>query len=283
MLTEPLDIAAALASGAPELLKGLGALPLTLTPQGPGEYHARVTLTSDRDTRVYAICVTVDGGGPAKALEMRAPLGGCVEQRIPVGNHAAPGPRAAPPLPWTLRPVLTAAGRTAPTHHFSVTPALLHVRPGATSTELCVAWRPGAEGDETATLSLEPVTNPKQGGALTMPFGSDNLVPVLTYDLHGVGEPPLPVGHSRLAGALRGGPPAEELLEMPFPIGVPAPSPHALHFRVTCTLPGAAVAPVVTVEKGRTCIPVPVRVAARAPCPARGGGRGGAWGEGACC
>ena len=69
-------------------------LPPTLPPQGPGEYHARVTLTSDRDTRVYAICVTVDGGGPAKALEMRAPLGGCVEQRIPVGNHAAPGPRA---------------------------------------------------------------------------------------------------------------------------------------------------------------------------------------------
>jgi hypothetical protein len=258
MLTAPLEVAAALASGAPEALKGLAALPLTLTPSGPGEYHARVTLSSERDVRVYAVCVTVDGGGPAKAVELRAPLGGVVAQPLPVGNHPPAGPRAAPPLPWTLRPVLTPTGRTAASHGFSVTPALLHVKPGETSAELCVSWRPGAEGDETATLSLEPVTNAKLGGRLAMPHGTEHLVPVLAYELHGVGEPPLAAGGSRLSAALRGGPPAEDTLLLPFPIGVPCPSPHTLNFRVTATLPGAVAPPFVTVAPGGTAIPVPL-------------------------
>ena len=237
-LTAPLAIADALGEGTPDALSGLGALQLTCSPRTAGVYSTRVVLSSDRDTRVYHVELTVDDAGPTKAIQMAAPIGGFVRQTIPVANFPSSGPRAAPPSEWALVPQLRGVGRNAfdllgnaVPLNFTVSPALLEVPVGGVS-KLMLEWRPIVEGDELVQLELVPAPGIMSSAAV---MG----VPPLLYDLHGIGEPPLALGTLTLRTHARGT--AFLTVDVPSPL-LPRPGSHATCLRIKCTVPGAVVA-----------------------------------------
>ena len=236
-IAAPLAVADALGEGSPDSLRGLGQLPLTLSPRGAGIYMTRVILTSDRDTRVYEVSMTVDDPGPSKSLQMAAPLGGFVTQTIPITNYPASGPRAAPPSVWMLKPMIHGVGRSSHDHagnalplHFTITPDLIQVPVNGVSC-VTVEWRPILEGDELAQLELVPAPG-------FMSSAAEAGVPPLLYDLHGIGEPPLALSTISLRTHTRGN--VKATIDVPSPL-IPGPASVAITLRVKCSIPGMII------------------------------------------
>lgn len=233
-ISAPLAVADALGEGTPDSLRCLGQLPLTLTPRGAGKYLTRVVLTSDRDTRVYEVSITVDDPGPSKIIQMAAPLGKMVSQTFGVSNIPASGPRASQATNWTLQPVIRGVGRSATDRagntlplHFTVSPDIISV-PVHGVAVVKVEWCPIIEGDELAQLDLVPAEG-------FMSEAEMLSVPPLKYELHGIGEPPLALGTISLHTHVKGV--AKATVHVTSPL-IPGPASTSTTLRVKCTVPG---------------------------------------------